>query len=161
MRSLVMIAVCGCFLLATPAPSNAQDEQRAPGGVISRIQPDDLAAILTAAGYRSEVQSDNSGKYVATTMSGYSVLVFPYDCKAQGCSSIQFWTGFSADPALDLEFANAWNTQWRFAKANLDVQGNFIFTSDVFLDGGVTAENIKASAGLFDYLLGELNQFNP
>jgi hypothetical protein len=26
---------------------------------------------------------------------------------------------------------------------------------------GVTAENIKFSAGLFDYLLGELNQFNP
>ncbi len=161
MRILVMIAVCGCFLLAAPAPSNAQDEQRAPGGVISRIQPEDLASILTAAGYRSQVQSDNTGKYVATTMSGYSVLVFLYDCKAQGCSSIQFWTGFGGDQALNLEFANAWNTQWRFAKANLDDQGNFIFTYDIMLDGGVSAENIKVGAGLFDYLLGELNQFSP
>ena len=94
-------------------------------------------------------------------MSGFNVTVVPYDCKAQGCSSIQFWTGFSADAFLNLAFVNAWNTQWRFAKANLDSQGNLVFTSDLFLDGGVTAENIKMSAGLFDYLLGELNQFNP
>ena len=52
-------------------------------------------------------------------------------------------------------------TQWRFAKANLDDQGNFIFTYDIMLDGGVSAENIKVGAGLFDYLLGELNQFSP
>ncbi len=161
MRLLIVVAALGGLVLATPSQSFAQDEQRAPGGAFSRIQPQDLAAILTAAGYRSEVQSDNTGPYVATTMSGYSVLVFPYDCKAQGCSSIQFWTGFTADPSVNLEFVNAWNTQWRFAKANLDGEGNLVFTSDVFLDGGVTAENIKASAGLFDYLLGELNQFNP
>ena len=49
----------------------------------------------------------------------------------------------------------------RFAKANLDDQGNFIFTYDIMLDGGVSAENIKVGAGLFDYLLGELNQFSP
>jgi len=160
MRILFMMAVLGGLILATPGQSYAQEE-RAGGAAISRIQPDKLAAILTAAGYPSEVQSDNSGSYVATTMSGFTVLVFPYDCKAQGCSSIQFWTGFTADPTFTLEFVNAWNTQWRFAKANLDNEGNFIFTSDLFLDGGVTAENIKLSAGLFDYLLGELNQFNP
>jgi hypothetical protein len=148
------------LILATPGQSYAQEE-RAGGAAMSRIQPDKLAAILTAAGYPSEVQSDNSGLYVATTMSGFNVTVVPYDCKAQGCGSIQFWTGFSADPSIDLEFVNAWNNQWRFAKTSLDTQGNLIFTADMFLDGGVTAENIKLNAGLFDYLLGELNQFNP
>jgi hypothetical protein len=161
MRLVVTIAILGGLLLASPVPSMAQEEQRAAGGLYSRIQPEELAAILTAAGYRSQVQSDNTGKYIATTMSGYNVLVFPYDCQAQGCSSLQFWTGFSADASLTLKFCNAWNTQWRFAKANLDNQGNLVFTSDVMLDGGVSADNIKANAGLFDYLLGQLNQFNP
>jgi hypothetical protein len=160
MRILFITAVLGGLLLATSSQSYAEEE-RAGGAVISRIQPDKLAAILTDAGYQSQVQSDNSGSYVATTMSGFNVSVVPYDCKAQGCSSIQFWTGFGADASLTLEFVNAWNNQWRFAKASLDNQGNLIFTADMFLDGGVTAENIKFNASLFDYLLGELNQFNP
>jgi hypothetical protein len=160
MRILFITAVLGGLLLATSSQSYAEEE-RAGGAVIARIQPDKLAAILTAAGYPAEVQSDNSGTYVATTMSGFNVTVVPYDCKAQGCSSIQFWTGFSADQSINLEFVNAWNNQWRFAKTSLDAQGNLIFTADMFLDGGVTAENIKVNAGLFDYLLGELNQFNP
>ena len=53
------------------------------------------------------------------------------------------------------------NKSGQFLGQDLDAQGNLIFTSDLFLDGGVTAENIKLNAGLFDYLLGELNQFNP
>ena len=161
MRILSTIVILSCFILAIPAQSIAQEEQRAPGGLIARIQPDELASLLTAAGYQAQVQSDNNGKYVATTMSGYSVLVFLYDCKPQGCSSIQYWTGFGAAASLTLAFVNAWNTQWRFAKANLDDKGNLIFTSDVFLDGGVSADNIKGTASLFDYLLGELNKFSP
>ena len=69
MRILFMMAVLGGLILATPGQSYAQEE-RAGGAAISRIQPDKLAAILTAGGYPSEVQSDNSGSYVATTMSG-------------------------------------------------------------------------------------------
>lgn len=160
MRILFLTAVLGGLLVATLSQSYAQEE-RAGGATISRIQPDKLAAILTAAGYPSQVQSDNSGTYIATTMSGFNASVYPYDCKAQGCSSIQFSAAFGADASLTLEFVNAWNAQWRFAKANLDGEGNLIFTADMFLDGGVTAENIKLNAGLFDYLLGELSQFNP
>ncbi len=81
--------------------------------------------------------------------------------RPRGAAPFNSGPGSAADPSLNLEFVNAWNTQWRFAKANLDNEGNLVFTSDLFLDGGVTAENIKLSAGLFDYLLGELNQFNP
>ena len=114
---------------------------------ISRIQPADLAAILTAAGYRSQVQSDKSGQYVATTMSGYSVLVFPYDCKAQGCSSIQFWTGFSADPGPRPRIRQCLEHPVALRQGQYRRQGNFIFTSDVFLDGGVSAENIKVERG--------------
>jgi hypothetical protein len=161
MRILSLMAVFVCLLLATPVQSTAQEEQRAGSGLYTRIQPEDLAALLTAAGYQSKVQSDESGKYIATTMSGFNVAVIPYDCQAQGCSSLQFWTGFGADASLNLKFVNAWNSQWRFAKAALDAQGNLLFTQDLFLDGGVSADNIKTNAALFDYLLGELNQFNP
>lgn len=160
MRMFSLAAVLG-LLMMIPAQANAEEGERVGAAPFSRVQPEKLAEILTAAGYDSEVLSDEFGKYLATNMSGFSVLVFPYDCQASGCSSMQFWTGFTADPSLNVEFANAWNLQWRFAKAYLDGDGNFNMSQDVMFDGGVTAENVTANARLFDYLLGELQQFNP
>lgn len=160
MRLLSLVAVLGLILIV-PLAAVAEEGERVGAAPFSRIQPEKLAEILTSAGYDSQVGSDQYGKYLSTNMSGFTVLVFPYDCQNTGCSSMQFWTGFGADPSLTVEFANAWNTQWRFAKANVDSNGNFSLSQDVYFDGGVTPENIAGNARLFDYLLGELQQFNP
>jgi Putative bacterial sensory transduction regulator len=94
-------------------------------------------------------------------MSGYNVRVFFFDCNNQGCGNFQYWSGFTKQESFTLEYVNAWNNQWRFAKANLDSDGNLIFSADVVVGGGVTLDNIKATAQLFDGLMSELAKFNP
>ena len=92
-----------------------------------------------------------------TTCVGVSFNTVPFAAPGY---NFQYWSGFTKQESFTLEFVNAWNNQWRFAKANLDSDGNLIFSADV-VGGGVTLDNIKATAQLFDGLMSELAKFNP
>jgi len=129
------------------------------GGVINRITPEQLASTLTAAGFKSQVKTNNNQKFVASTIHGFNAVVAPFDCNAQGCGNLQFIVWFN--DKVNLDFVNAWNNQYRFAKAAIDSDGDVKFSVDVFLDGGVTSENIVNYAKLFDYMVGELTKFKP
>ena len=162
MRMLFVI-VLGCSFLIAAHPSLAQLGPRTqqPAGALSRVTPEQVASAMTQAGFSSRVQTSKNEKYITTTMSGFNVRVFFFDCNNQGCGNFQDWSGFTKQESFTLEYVNAWNNQWRFAKANLDSDGNLIFSADVVVGGGVTLDNIKATAQLFDGLMSELAKFNP
>jgi hypothetical protein len=130
------------------------------GGVVSRVTPEQLASMLNAAGYKSQVKTGNNNqKFIASSIHGFNTVVVPFDCNAQGCGNLQYIVWFN--DKVNLDFVNAWNNQYRFAKASIDSDGDVAFSIDVFLDGGVTAENIVNYAKVFDYMLGEIGKFKP
>jgi hypothetical protein len=163
MRIPSMIAVLACCLLTTADQSLAQlgpkGQPSAAGQVLSRITPEQLAAALTQAGFRSQVTTGNNEKYVKSTMHGFNITVILKDCNNQGCGNYGFVTWFG--DKVNLDFVNAWNNQWRFAKASIDSDGDLEFSSDVLVAGGVTLENVKENAKAFDSLLGALTEFKP
>src|SRR5712691_5642542 len=122
MRIPSMIAVLACCFLTTADQSLAQlgpkGQPSAAGQVLSRITPEQLAAALTQAGFRSQVTTSNNEKYVKSTMHGFNVTVILKDCNNQGCGNYGFVTWFG--DKVNLDFVNAWNNQWRFGKASID-----------------------------------------
>jgi hypothetical protein len=128
--------------------------------VITAITAQQVAAVLQSGGYRASVITGNDGsKYVKSSMSGVNILVFLSGCTDGNCTSLEFYAGWQKDPSLTVSYANAWNAKWRYAKAKIDGEGNFLFSYDVNLAGGVTLDNIKLDAQLFEYLLSELGKF--
>jgi hypothetical protein len=164
MRLFAVLAVVVFSCLAT-GQSFAQlgpKQQAAPtgGSIINRITPEQLASALTAAGYKSQVKTTNDNqKFVASSIHGFNVVESLFDCNAQGCGNLQFIVWFNDKVSLD--FVNAWNAQYRFAKAAIDSDGDVAFSIDIYLDGGVTLDNVKNYAKVFDYMLGEVTKFKP
>ena len=176
MRILSVIAVLGGCLLLAPSPSlaqlgpkNPQPPKPAPapapapaptGGALSKLTPEQVASAITAAGFRAQVAtSKDNKKYVTTKMRNFNVTVSFYSCDSEGCGSIQFISWFS--DKVNLDWVNAWNDRWRYTKAAIDKDGDLSFSLDVLASGGVTIENVKENAKIFDYLLDELTKFNP
>jgi hypothetical protein len=172
MRILSVIAVLGGCLLLTASPSLAQLGPRNPqppkpapapatatGGAFSKVTPEQVASALTQAGYRAQVTTKNNNKFVTTKMHNFNVTVTFYGCDMQGCGSLQFISWFNDKVTLD--FVNAWNARWRYTKAAIDNDGDLAFSLDVLAAGGVTLDNVRENAKLFDALLGELTKFNP
>src|SRR5262249_53007306 len=119
MRILSVIAVLGGCLLLTPTPSLAQLGPKGPqptpkapppaaaGGALSKVTPEQVAAALTAAGFRAQVNTKGNTKFVTTKMRNFNVSVAFYACDAQGCGSVQFISWFT--DKVPLEWVNAWN----------------------------------------------------
>jgi len=175
MRILSVIALLGGCLLLMPGPSLAQLGPKNPqppkptpapttpaapaGGALTKITPEQVASALTAAGFRAQVTTRDKSKYVTTKMRNFNVTVSFYACDAQGCGSLQFVSWFS--DKVELDWVNAWNNKWRYTKAAVDKDGDLEFSLDVLVSGGITIENVKENAKVFDYLLDELTKFSP
>jgi hypothetical protein len=153
MRMLTAIAICIYSALMMGGQAWAQQ----PPQVIKTITAAQVATALQAAGYRASVLTGtDGGKYVKTAMNNYNTFVLMANCTGEDCTSLVFYFAWTKDASLTVNFANAWNSQWRYAKAYVENDGTFVFTYDVNLDGGITIENVRKSAVLFDGLLAEL-----
>jgi hypothetical protein len=156
MRIFTAFAICAYSVLITEGTAFAQPQPQ----VITTITAQQVAAVLQSGGYRASVITGNDGsKYVKSSMNGVNILVFLSGCTDGNCTSLEFYAGWQKDPSLTVNYANAWNAQWRYAKAKIDSEGSFLFSYDVNLAGGVTSDNIKLDAQLFEYLLSELGKF--
>ena len=161
MRLLAMIAIATSCILA-PIQASAQlgpKQQPQAGGVLTRVTPEQVASALTQAGYRSQVVTRNNQKFVTSSIHGFNITTAFFDCNNQGCGNLQFVTWFN--DKVNTDFVNAWNAQYRFAKATVDRDGELQFSMDVWLGGGVTLDNIKGYASILEYMLGELTKFRP
>ncbi|HLL28062.1 MAG TPA: YbjN domain-containing protein [Xanthobacteraceae bacterium] len=166
MRALtltVKIAVL-CSVLVIPGWASAQDAQTKavdPSQVVTSVTVEQVKGILEAGGYKAVLQSGNDGtKYLKSQMSGYATYVFTAGCSGDNCSVVEFYLGFTKDPSLTVNYANAWNNSYRFARAYIESDGNFSFEYDVSTSGGVTLGSILEAAKTFDLLVEKLKNFN-
>jgi hypothetical protein len=162
MRVLLMLAVIVFCLLAT-GQSFAQIGPKGGGSgasVIDRITLEQLASVLTEAGFQSQLKTTpDDRKFVVTKIHGFNVGIWPGGCKPEGCSNLEWDVYFSDKVTLD--FVNAWNAEKRFAKAYVGKDGEIGLSMDTILTGGVAPANIAAYAVAFDYFLSELAKFQP
>jgi hypothetical protein len=153
MRMLTAIAICIYSALMMGGQAWAQQ----PPQVIKTITAAQVSTALQAAGYRASVLSNKDGsKYVKTAMNNFNTFVLLANCSGDDCTSLVFYFAWAKDASLTVNFANAWNSQWRYAKAYLESDGTFVFTYDLNLDGGITMDSVRKNAVLFDGLLAEL-----
>ena len=140
----------------TPAPPSTAS---APA-VKNKYTITELAKVFQDANYRAEVPADQKTPHIITGMSGYKVWVNLYSCDGDaGCGSMMFSIILSKSANKTLSIANKWNQEKRYAKAYLDTDGDLNLEYDVSFAGGVTAEHIAQTAGVFDTLLSALDQF--
>jgi Putative bacterial sensory transduction regulator len=165
MRFLLSLLVIACSLFLNPQVLLAQVGPKggggtAAGGLISRITAEQLAGILSQAGYPSQVRTQQNEKYVVSDMKGVTVNSILYTCNNQGCLSFDLVV--YASDQLTTDFVNAWNDKKRFTKASVDPSdGTLTLASTVVLSGGVSAENIKEYARFYEAMLGVFAQFQP
>ena len=155
MHTILAIAA---FVVLAFLPNQAAAQNQ----TVNRLTQQQFAQILTQGGFKSEVVASGNDKMVRVSLpkSKFTANVVFYNCSALGCTSYRI-VAWDTSKTLNTAFANAWNAQYLFTKAYIDDEGDFAFTYDIDMSGGITQNAIKVSASLFDALLIELAQFNP
>lgn len=145
------------LVLAMLLPQAAAQAQ-----TVNRVTQQQFAQIMTQGGFKAEVVAAGNDKMVriALPKSKFTANTVFYNCAALGCTSYRI-VAWDTTKSLNTAFANAWNAQYLFTKAYIDDEGDFAFTYDIDLSGGISQNAIRQSANLFDVLLIELAQFNP
>jgi len=112
---------------------------------------DDVVSWLQDRGYQAKLQTLNDGtKDLRSATQGINFHIKLYDCKADRCSSMQFFAGFDTHGRLSAPQMNEWNKTKRFVKAYVDS------TNDPWLEFDVDL----APGGSYDLLNDELAIWN-
>jgi hypothetical protein len=128
-------------------------------GSIKTATANEVAEILKGAGYRAEIVSSTQRPYVRTGIGGHNVVVLMFDCKAEACSGIQFWTGIKKTDKFTVSFVEGWNAARRLAKFHLTKDGDLHVEYDIDLSGGVSPDYIKQAALLYERLLARMDEY--
>jgi hypothetical protein len=151
---LVLILLSGALLFAGGLSNFAQADT--PNRVMNKVTRDQMAGLLRDFGYKVVPVDERDGKYLKATVSNYDIRIYLRECADDGCEGVQFSTGFDKNPKFNIAFANKWNNEHFYARANVDpADGNFYFDYD-FLVKGVTPQFIKSNVLLFVELLDDL-----
>jgi Putative bacterial sensory transduction regulator len=130
--------------------------------IITGVTRDQVASVLKDNSYRAEIvagPSSSTGAFVRAGIGGHTVVVWFFNCAAETCPSIQFWTGFQKSPKFSAALVERWNTEFRYAKIHLTKEGDLHVEYDVFLKGGVSSEYVKYAALLYENLLSRLDEY--
>jgi Putative bacterial sensory transduction regulator len=152
-RATVMVS---CALALLSAQALRAEE------IIKGMTRDEVATILKDSGYRAEIipeASSSTGATIRTGMGGHTVIVVFFNCAAEKCAAIQFWTGYRKSPKVTADLVKKWNTEIRYAKTHLTDDGGMHVEYDVYLAGGVSSEYIKSAAVLYGNLLSRLDDY--
>mgnify|MGYP001810044624 CR=1 FL=1 len=142
-------------ILFSVLPSRAQE-------IVTSVTRDQVATILRDSGYRAEIipnPSSPNGAHIRTGISGRNVLVAFFNCTADNCAAVQFWTGFGKSPKHTPTLVEKWNSEIRYAKAHLTSDGGMHLEFDIFLGGGVSSSYLKSAIALYGNLLSRLDEF--
>jgi hypothetical protein len=154
MRCISAVIVSAIMLLSARSLSAAE--------IVTGVTRDQVVAILKDNGYRAEIVAGRPGStpaFVRTGIAGHTVVVWFFDCAAETCSAIQFWTGFQKSPKFSADLVERWNSEFRYAKLHLTKEGELHVEYDVLLKGGVSSDYIKYAALLDESLLSRLDEY--
>ncbi len=172
MRVLVKVTVVfAAFLFA--ATANAQiGGGGGPGGgggggspgLIKQFNAKQIADLITAQGFQSQVKSATQVDIkFADGVPGYALGISCLVKDPNTCMGVRLMVGFNnANDGADLEWTNAWNSQFFFVRSYIDKEHQALwFVMDVYLDGGVSPDNIKQSATKFISAVAQASDFKP
>jgi hypothetical protein len=154
MRCIGAVIVAAFILLSAQSLSAAE--------IVTGVTRDQVVSILKDNGYRAEIvagRPGSTGAFVRTGIAGHTVVVWFFDCAAETCSAIQFWTGFQKSPKFSAALVERWNSESRYAKLHLTKEGDLHVEYDVLLKGGVSSDYIKYAALLDEGLLSRLDEY--
>ncbi len=129
-----VLTLLAAFAAITAAPALAKN-------VVADI--DQIAEVLTGAGYKFEKKEKDGEKYLRVEASGYHFLLFSYGCddKGQKCKSVQFYAAFDPDKSPTLDVMNSYARENRWGRVYLDKDGDPAIEFDLDLEqGGMSGE---------------------
>jgi Putative bacterial sensory transduction regulator len=136
----------------------------APGGLIVKIQAQNLAQLMNDAGFASKL-IDNSGPVVLVAFWNDQIFsgAIPQACEkdGSGCHSFKLFANLGKDTGVDQAWINAWNNSYYYVRAFKLQDGQLIFEWNVALLTGVTADYIKLAAIAFKSAVDESTNFKP
>lgn len=111
--------------------------------------PDVLREVLSAEGYRPEVQASTDPKEPSLKfkVSGDTLYLTFKGCAAGGCEMVSLDNGFERPKEKDAgkvaALIGAWNAKW-YTQAYEDKEGYLYLSSSYVLTGGYTRANVLA-----------------
>ncbi len=152
-RTAERLAAMGLGLAALFSTASAQNQQlaRKEADPVSAMTADDLATIFQSVGYSAVASVDEAGAPVieVTAPGAGTFYVLMRDCAAGSCRFVQPYGIFSGD-GVTLGQLNEINlTMLQSGSAMLLPDGDGIIGARIFLNGGISAENLRFQLGVF------------
>lgn len=146
---------------AAPAPQPAAPQTG--GGMLIRIGPEVTAKAMQDAGYaQTETGKWSNGvAYARGVLNDIRVAANHEECNEAGCRLVVFWVDFGVQSTIDLEYMNAWNRAFRFARLYRDDRNHVVFIWHVPLYTGVAPDYLRVAASQYGSLLKDLMQYTP
>ena len=122
----------------------------------------ETVAWLHAGGYKAEVltrKDSDKPKYIGSASGGVNFYIDLYDCKADRCASLQFFSAFDKDQPMTAEKINGWNLENRYSRAYIDDEGDPYLEYDANLSPGGTYEALDDDLQVWTNSLGKFTTF--
>lgn len=146
-------AALGLSLCAAGAAS-AQSGPIPNGGVTV----EEMVRFLQNKGFKAEVKTGTSGRYIASASSGVNFDVYFYDCRGSRCASVQFSSGFDLTNGTTLSVVNSWNREKRYLKAYMDSENDPYVQYDANTSPARTWEGLADDFGVWTSTLPMFTQ---
>ncbi len=144
-------------------PANAPSAEQ-QSALITKLTPDQVVQLLNAASIPSEVvEDDKHNKWVVAQFWGkdlYSGVITEHCENDGGCRTLEIFANFGKSPSVNQAWLNAWNRSKVSVKAYRS-SDNLIFSYDLPLFTGVTADYIITVAKFFKAVVESSTDFKP
>jgi hypothetical protein len=149
-----------------PKPGGGGGGGSATGATVTGFNPDQIAQLFNAAGFKSEVVDNNKTKMVQTSFWPDAKDIFSgafgiaCNDKGQQCGGMTTFANLGKVDAADAAWLNAWNNRYYFVRVYVTKDGNLIFDWDTLL-ANVSPDDIVLTAKLFKQIVDQSSDFKP
>lgn len=146
--------------LVTVCSSSASADSICPDGLVCASKPETVVKAMQEAGFRAKLGTDKTGDpMVSSEASSYVFDIYFYGCEyGKNCTSLQFLASFGAEDDNTPEYANEWNSNYRFVQASVEKM-ELQLAYDVTTEGGLTKANFEDVTNRWSSSLGEFSVF--
>jgi hypothetical protein len=136
------------------------------GGLIIKIQADQVAQLLNDAGFPSKVIETKNGDHMVVSAFWNDQIfsgAIPEACEkdGSGCHAVMLFANLGKDTGVDEAWLDAWNKSYWYTHVFKLDSGELVFYWHVGLLTGVTPDYIKLAAKLFKANVDASTDFKP
>jgi hypothetical protein len=129
------------------------------------FNPDQIAQLFNAAGFKSQVIENNKAKMVQTQFWPDANDIFSgafgiYCNDKNQCAGMTTFANLGKVDAATAEWLNAWNNKYYFVRTYVTKDGNLIFDWDTLLVN-VSPDDIVLMAKVFKQIVDQSSDFKP